>query len=186
MPPRRDSSLTVTVGPMWAGKTEALDALIRHLAVAGQGVVLFRPKGDRPGPLVTHAGRQVAHPATFYDPADTRRPHLPPGTTHVIVDEVQRFSTSVSRWVEFWVSRGIRVSVFGLDMDSDGEVYSSVAELLAKAETIVKLVAVCRSCHGDATRTARLDNEPARTQVGAEDLYEPLCTRCWFTKRASR
>lgn len=183
---RRDYTLSVTCGPMWAGKTEALDTLLRNLNVAGQRTVLIRPKGDRPGPLVTHAGRHVAHPAVFYDPEDSRRPHLAPGTSFVVVDEGQRFTAALARWAEFWVSHGIHVAVFGLDMDSDGEVYSTIAELLARADHVEKRVAVCRSCHGHATRTARLDNGPAQTQNGSEDLYEPLCVQCWLRKRADR
>ena len=109
---------------------------------------------------------------------------LDPDTEVVAIDEAQFFDWSIAEVCNQLAERGLRVIVAGLDMDFRGEPFGPVPLLMAQAEIVDKLHAVCVICGAPATRTQRLiEGHPAYYDdpvilVGAQESYEPRCRRC--------
>jgi len=175
-------SIEVICGSMFCGKTEELIRRVRRAIIARQRVQVFKPDiDDRYGiqSVTSHTGQTVeAQPVRL--PEDMLK-HLKPDTTVVAVDEAQFFHESIVSVVEDMAERGIRVIVAGLDSDFRGEPFGAMPELLARAEDVTKLHAICVVCGEQASRTQRLVNgSPARFDdpiilVGAQEAYEARC-----------
>ena len=107
-----------------------------------------------------------------------------PDTTVVAVDEVQFFDWQISRVCEELAARGLRVIAAGLDMDFRGEPFGPMPVLMAEAEEVSKLQAICVVCGSPASRTQRLiDGQPASyddpvIMVGASEVYQARCRHC--------
>lgn len=174
--------IEVICGSMFCGKTEELIRRVRRAIIAKQKVQAFKPSIDyRYGieRVTSHDGQNIeAQPVAA--PQDII-PALQPQTTVVAIDEVQFFSDDIVQLVEDLAARGLRVIVAGLDMDFRGEPFGPMPHLLARAEEVTKLHAICVKCGEPATRTQRLVNgQPARFDdpvilVGASESYEARC-----------
>jgi thymidine kinase len=109
---------------------------------------------------------------------------MDPMATVVAVDEVQFLDDGITQVAHALAARGVRVILAGLDTDFRGEPFGPVPALLAAAEVVTKLTAICVVCGAPATRTQRLvDGRPARYTdpvilVGAREVYEARCRRC--------
>lgn len=163
---------------MASGKTEELQRRVRRVRIAGRPLRVFRPESDhrKPG---THDGRQ-------FDgvPVETiigrGRPHVRSGAVMVVLDEVQFFdSEAVLGWVRHWMARGIEVVAGGLDLDYRGEPFPTTAGLLALADDVVKLRAVCTLCGADASRSQRLVADAGVVLIGGLESYAPRCVPCF-------
>ena len=121
-----------------------------------------------------------AHPV---DSSEMILAELKPDTTVVGIDEVQFFDTGIVKVVSALAEKGIRVILTGLDMDFRGEPFGCMPELMARAERVDKLQAICMVCGESASRTQRLvDGKPARFDdpvvvVGAQEIYEARCRK---------
>lgn len=180
--------LEVITGSMFSGKTEELLRRLRRAEIAGQSVAAFSPSiDDRYGSAVigSHAGREWE--ATVIDPdpsgIETVDDHLD-GEAVVAVDEANFFTNGLIEVTLALVDEGRRVLVSGLDTTYRGEPFEPVPQLLAHADYVDKLRAICVKCGEPATMTQRLvDGEPAHEDdptivVGAEETYEARCRRC--------
>ncbi len=183
--PERGGWLEVVCGPMFSGKSEELIRRLRRAEIAGQRVLIVKPRIDDRydvAHVVSHAGARM-RAAAAASPQDVLR--LAGGYDVVGVDEVQFFGDEIVDVVKELVRRGARVVVAGLDTDFRSEPFGSMPTLLSVAELVDKLQAVCHRCGGTATRTQRLvDGRPApfsgeTIQVGALDSYEARCTACY-------
>lgn len=172
----------VITGPMFSGKTEEFIRRLRRAIIARQKVQVFKPALDQRygvDKVTSHAG--AALEAVPIQRAEEIWAHLEPDTTVVGVDEVQFFDDGIVPLVQQLADRGVRVILAGLDMDFRGEPFGPMPLLLAQADRVDKLQAICLVCGGPATRTQRLVNgQPARYDdpvviVGAAELYEPRC-----------
>ena len=177
-------SLEVICGSMFCGKTEELIRRLRRARIAKQKVQVFKPVIDNRYDhmkVTSHSGLDVdafpvASSAEIFEKLD-------PDATVIGVDEAQFFDDGVVDVVEDLANRGLRVIVTGLDTDFRGEPFACMPELMARAEKVDKLRAICMVCGEDATRTQRLVNgEPARYDdpivvVGAQEMYEARCRR---------
>lgn len=172
----------VITGSMFSGKTDELIRRLRRARIAHQEVQVFKPSLDtrfKEDKVMSHAGSEFE--ATPVVSADDILLHLDEDTTVVAVDEAQFFDDDLTAVVRSLADRGLRVLVAGLDMDFRGEPFGPMPALLAQAEQVHKLHAICMVCGGDASRTQRLiDGEPARYDdpvvvVGASELYEARC-----------
>ncbi len=175
-------SLEVITGSMFSGKTDELIRRLRRATIARQKIQVFKPTLDNryaEEKVTSHAGADfdalpVARAAEILD-------HLHPETTVVGVDEAQFFDESIIDICEALAERGIRVIVAGLDMDFRGEPFGPMPALMAKADRVDKLRAICIICGQEAARTQRLVNGlPAHYDdpvviVGASELYEARC-----------
>jgi thymidine kinase len=177
-----EGSVEVITGSMFSGKTDELIRRLRRARIARQKVLVFKPGIDKryaEDKVTSHAGSEfeaiaVDHSSAIPDLVDQE-------TTVVAIDEAQFFDEGIASVAQELAERGVRVIVAGLDMDFRGEPFGPMPRLMAQAERVDKLHAICMVCGGLASRTQRLINgQPARYDdpvvvVGASELYEARC-----------
>ncbi len=169
-------------GSMFSGKSEELIRRVKRAKIARQHVQVFTHNIDtRYGiaKVASHSGADLdAHPIQH---ASQILEQLQPDVTVVAVDEAQFFDWEIADVVNTLAQRGIRVILAGLDTDFRGEPFGPMPVLMAQAEQLDKLNAICMVCGGPASRTQRLVNgQPAAYDdpvviVGASELYEARC-----------
>ena len=185
MNPSGHSGLEVVVGSMFSGKSEELIRRVKRAVIARRAVQVFKPIiDDRYGVEVvrSHDGDSFqAHPVRG---SAEILALVAPETTVVGIDEVQFFDADIVRVVRALVASGRRVICAGLDLDFRGEPFGPVPALLALAERVDKLEAICVVCGEPATRTQRIVNgvpafydEPIIV-IGAKEAYEARCRGC--------
>lgn len=177
-------SIEVVCGSMFSGKTEELIRRLRRATIAREKVQVFKPAIDlryAVEKVTSHAGMNFdAQPVQHSEEILQR---LQPETHVVGIDEAQFFDSGIVEVVKTLAERGLRVIVAGLDQDFRGEPFGSMPVLLALAERVDKLTAICIVCGEPATRTQRLVNgKPAHYHdpvviVGAAEMYEARCRK---------
>lgn len=175
-------SVEVVCGSMFSGKTDELIRRLRRATIARQKVQVFKPIIDNRysvEKVTSHAGTEFdAEPIASALEIPAR---LQAGTTVVGIDEAQFFEEEVIHIVRDLAARDLRVIVAGLDTDFRGEPFGPMPALMAEAEHVDKLQAICMVCGEPACRTQRLLNgKPAHYNdpivvVGAAELYEARC-----------
>lgn len=174
--------LEVITGPMFCGKTDELLRRLRRAIIAKQKIQVFKPGFDvRYGAekVTSHAGNE--YDADPIENISEIAAKLEKDVTVVAIDEAQFFEGAIVSMVQDLVDQGIRVIVAGLDMDFRGVPFGAMPALLAQAEIVDKLHAICMVCGEEATRTQRLvDGQPAYFDdpiiiVGASEMYEARC-----------
>lgn len=182
--------IEVITGPMFAGKSEELIRRIKRLEYAHKKTLVFKPKIDNrysENEIVSHS--KIKTRSINIETAQDILKYVDCDTEAVVIDEVQFLDHEIVHVVEDLANRGIRVIVAGLDRDFRGEPFQNIPELLALAEDVTKLTAICMRCGAPATRTQRLVNgEPASYDdpiiiVGASESYEPRCRHCHEVKK---
>jgi len=175
-------SIEVICGSMFSGKTDELIRRLVRATIARQKVQVFKPAID-----IRYAVEKVAsHAGSTFDAIPVEkaaeiRSKLDADTTVVGIDEAQFFDAEVVNVAKELATRGVRVLVAGLDTDFRGDPFGSMPILMAVAEHVSKLHAICMTCGDEASRTQRLVNgKPARYDdpvviVGASELYEARC-----------
>ncbi|XFA98330.1 thymidine kinase [Candidatus Izemoplasma sp. B36] len=182
---QKDGWIEVITGPMFAGKTEELIRRIRRLQYAKQNIIVFKPAIDdryAPNEVVSHNDSRTQ--SINISKASEIMKYVTLDTNVVAIDEIQFLDEEAVEICEYLADHGVRVIVSGLDRDFRGEPFSFMPKLLAIAEYVTKLSAICVKCHTPATRTQRIINgKPARYDdpiilVGAKDSYEARCRDC--------
>ncbi len=172
----------VICGSMFCGKTDELIRRLRRATIARQKVQVFKPAIDGRYNLekvTSHAGSEFD--ATPLNSSREIVEQLAECTTVVAIDEAQFFDDNIVNVVDELAARGLRVIVAGLDLNFKGEPFGCMPVLMARAEQVDKLQAICMVCGEPACRTQRLVNgRPARYDdpviiVGASELYEARC-----------
>jgi len=177
--------IEVVCGSMFSGKTEELIRRVRRARIAKQKVQVFKPQIDiryQVEKVSSHDGLAweaipVGHAREILD-------RLDPDTNVVAVDEAQFFDWELSDVCQELAKRGLRVIAAGLDMDFRGEPFGPMPLLMAEAEEVTKLQAICVICGAPASRTQRLiNNLPAGYDepiilVGGSESYEARCRTC--------
>lgn len=172
-------------GSMFSGKTEELIRRLRRAVIARQKVQVFKPLIDdryHEKRVTSHNGLDFdAKPVSF---ASEILNQLDPDTTVIAIDEVQFFDADVIDVCETLADQGKRVICAGLDTDFRGVPFGPMPDLMARAEEVDKLHAICVICGEEASRTQRLINgQPAAYDdpivlVGAAEVYEARCRQC--------
>lgn len=195
--PFRGGFLEVIVGPMFSGKSEELIRRTTRALIAKQHVQVFKPAlDDRYDELhgaamvASHNGRTLG----AYAVAEVAQLQeaLEDEAQVIAIDEGQFLSQNLVQLASDLAEAGKRVIVAGLDLDFRGEPFGPIPELLARAESVTKLTAVCVRCGAAATRTQRLiGGHPAHYDdpvilVGASESYEPRCRACHRVVRKER
>jgi thymidine kinase len=177
--------IEVVCGSMFSGKTEELIRRVRRAQIARQKVQVFKHSLD-----ARYADKEVAsHNGMQWEAVPVQstaqlRALIEPDTTVVAIDEGQFFDNDLLVLCEELAGRKVRVIVAGLDMDFRGEPFGPMPQLMAEAERVDKLQAICVACGGPASRTQRLINgRPAAyddpvIMVGADEVYEARCRGC--------
>jgi thymidine kinase len=182
MSPSSSGTVEVICGSMFSGKTDELIRRLRRATIARQKVQVFKPALDvryAVGKVTSHAGTEFG--AIPVDKADEIRRRLDDRATVIAIDEAQFFDSEITEIVDELAAQGLRVVVAGLDTDFRGEPFGPMPVLMARAERVDKLQAICMVCGEPACRTQRLVNgKPARYDdpiviVGAAELYEARC-----------
>ncbi|MCD6410554.1 thymidine kinase [bacterium] len=188
--------LEVITGCMFAGKTEELLRRLERAKIAQKKVLLFKPEIDNrysTTDVVTHYGRKF--PCSLLPLKLTKKYILSHFGEEILAadvvafDEAHFFKGNFVRICQWLVAEGKRVIVAGLDLDFRGKPFGYMPQLLALADEVVKLQAVCVVCGKPATRSQRIINgKPASRKsplelIGGLETYEPRCVRCYVPPR---
>lgn len=174
--------IEVICGSMFSGKTEELIRRIKRAQIAKLKTQIFKPMIDDRysiNHVTSHSSLKISA-QTVQNPEEMLT-LLEDNTRIVAVDEAQFFTPTVVDICHRLANRGLRVIVAGLDMDYRGVPFGPMPMLMATAEYVTKIQAICTVCGNPATRTQRrkLEQEPGQILVGAEDFYEARCRRCY-------
>ncbi|HSW73569.1 MAG TPA: thymidine kinase [Candidatus Limnocylindria bacterium] len=186
---KRDGSLEVICGPMFSGKSEELIRRLRRAKIARQTVLVFKNSLDNQRTqafefVVSHDGNKLnAQPITQVEKILSLALHIDADV--IGIDEVQFFPYSILPIICKLLEAKKRIIVAGLDLDFRGVPFGPMPTLLAIADKITKLQAICTVCGSDAPFTQRLvNNYPARYDdpvilVGAQESYQARCRTCY-------
>ncbi len=178
--------LEVICGSMFSGKTEELIRRVRRAQYANQKTQVFKSSLDNRYGIATinSHSKQAIEAIAIGKPGDILI-HLEPDTLVVAIDEAQFFDESIVEVChKLAAEKDLRVIVAGLDLDFRGEPFGSIPTLLAQAEQVDKLHAICVGCGDEASHSQRLiDGKPAPYDapiilVGAAESYEARCRHC--------
>jgi thymidine kinase len=172
-------SIELITGSMFSGKTEELIRRLRRAQFAGLKVEIFKPSLDKrysETRVVSHDEKSIS--STPVDNASSIL--LLAGEVDVVgIDEAQFFDNSIADVCNSLADNGIRVIVAGLDMDFMGKPFGPMPALLAIAEYVTKVHAICMRCGNLAQYSHRKSNEAQVVLLGEKDIYEPLCRDCY-------
>jgi thymidine kinase len=172
-------SIEVICGSMFSGKTEELIRRIKRAQIARMQIEIFKPKTDvryNPNAVVSHDLNSLQ--ATPVENASALL--LLGGNAQVIgIDEGQFFDDELPETCKKLADKGIRVIVAGLDMDYQGNPFGPMPELMAMAESVTKVHAVCVKCGNPALYSYRIIPGDELIVLGEKDAYEPRCRTCY-------
>jgi len=186
-------SITIICGSMFSGKTEELIRLLRRAMHARKQVQVFKSALEtrcETTVIRTHDG--VCFNALSVPDARTLENLLEPGVQVVGIEEIQFFDPAIVPLCQRLADQGVQVIAAGLDQDFRGLPFGFMPHLMALADNVLKLHAICKVCGSEASRTQRLvDGRPAAWDeptilIGAEESYEARCRRCHRVRNAPR
>lgn len=178
-PHTRKGSIEVVCGSMFSGKTEELIRRMRRAQFAKQKVEIFKPAIDTrydEVKVVSHQGNSI-HSTPV--PASSNIILLASDCDVVGIDEAQFFDNGLAEVCVHLANNGIRVIVAGLDMDYLGKPFGPMPAILAVAEYVTKVHAICMRCGNLAHHSHRISNEDSLVVLGETNNYEPLCRDCF-------
>lgn len=172
-------SIEVITGSMFSGKTEELIRRLRRAQFAGLKVEIFKPSLDKrysETRVVSHDDNSIV--STPVDNAVAIL--LYAGDVNVVgIDEAQFFDNAIVEVCNKLADNGVRVVVAGLDMDFMGNPFGPIPALMAIAEFVTKVHAICMRCGSLAQYSFRKSDEDQQVVLGEKDKYEPLCRGCY-------
>jgi len=177
----KKGSIEVITGSMFSGKTEELIRRLRRAQFAGLKVEIFKPSVDKrysETRVVSHDDKSIL--STPVDNASAIL--LLAGDCNVVgIDEAQFFDNSIVEVCNALADDGIRIVIAGLDMDFSGKPFGPMPALLAIAEFVTKVHAICMRCGNLAQYSFRKSGDDQVVLLGEKNLYEPLCRNCYNT-----
>jgi len=172
-------SIEVICGSMFSGKTEELLRRLRRAQIARLNVEIFKPKTDTrydETAVVSHDLNSIQSTPVQHSSAILL---LGTDTQVVGIDEAQFFDDELPEVCNKLAQKGIRVIIAGLDMDFSGKPFGPVPALMAIAEHVTKVNAVCMRCGAPAMYSFRKVMGEAKIMIGEKESYEPRCRRCY-------
>lgn len=180
-------SLEVICGSMFSGKSEELMRRIKRTHFANKKSIIFKPSIDNrysADAVASHDGKNMRAVSITY--AEEIEKYITYDVQVIGIDEVQFIAGDLESVIEKLIEHGKRVIVSGLDMDYLGHPFEKTMRLMATADRVTKLQAICTGCGESAVHSARFDKENKnRVVIGETDQYTPLCRTCYadFIKR---
>lgn len=174
--------IEVICGSMFSGKTEELIRRLKRVKIANLKVEIFKPAIDVRFDNI----KLVSHDTNFIQSTPVNSSQnillLAQDANVVGIDEAQFFDEEIANVCEQLALQGIRVIVAGLDMDYTGKPFGQMPNLLAVADYITKLHAICVKCGNIAHFSYRKSAEAGQLLLGEKDMYEPRCRHCYHIK----
>lgn len=175
--------IEVITGCMFSGKTEELLRRLNRAKIAKQQVKIFKPAIDKRysvNQVVSHDANAI-----FSIPINhAKEIYANLGNASVIgIDEVQFFDEEIVKIVVDLANKGKRIIVSGLDLDFKGEPFEPMPALMAVAEFVTKLHAICMQCGDVASFSHRLVSSERTVLLGESETYESRCRRCFYEER---
>lgn len=180
MQERSRGHVEAITGGMFSGKSEELVRRLRRAIIARQVAQAFKPNSDTrhdPQRVVTRDNRELA--AESVADSSELRERLKPGVQVVGIDEAQFFDQGLVELVDALANEGVRVIVAGLDLDYRRRPFGPMPAILAMAEYVDKMHAICVRCGGEAHYSQRIAGGGEQLQIGDADAYEARCRRCY-------
>ena len=172
-------SLRLVVGPMFAGKTTEIQAVIKRYKFVGRQVLVIKPAMDNrysgDSAIVSHD--QVSLEAISVHALKDALELAEFKTASVIAIDEAQFFTGLREFIEASIESEKDVIVVGLDGDAEGHPFTEVLELVAIADSVDKKTALCVHCGSPAMFTCSLKKRENRLEVGGADMYEPTCRK---------
>lgn len=179
-PHKKTGWIEVVCGSMFSGKTEELIRRVKRAKIAKQQVVIFKPSIDKR----FHARHVVSHNAnavmSMPVPSSSEILKHASNCDVVGIDEAQFFDQGIVEVSIELANKGIRVIAAGLDMDFRGKPFGPMPSLMAVAEYVTKVHAICVECGDIAHYSHRLISSDEKVVLGEKDVYEPLCRKCFY------
>ncbi len=182
--PLHSGWVEVICGSMFSGKTEELIRRLKRAEIARQKVQVFKPKVDErysADHVMSHSSQRLT--AEPLENIEMLLERVNDATRVVGIDEAQFFSPVIVDIVSRLADRGLRVIVAGLDLDYKGLPFGPIPALMATAELVTKMSAICTVCGNPASRSQRLGGDSTETPqtllIGGSETYEARCRRCF-------
>jgi thymidine kinase len=176
---QQEGWIEVIAGSMFSGKTEELIRRLKRAKLANLKIEVFRPAVD----TRYSENKVVSHDENFFPSTTVEASFnillLATDAIVVGIDEAQFFDSGLPDVCKQLAGMGKRVIVAGLDMDYKASPFGPMPQLMAVAEYVTKLHAICSQCGGLAQYSHRTTNEKEQVVVGEKDHYEPLCRKCY-------
>lgn len=177
---RRSGWIEVICGSMFSGKTEELIRRLNRAVLAGQKVEIFKPAMDKryhERNVVSHNERSIrSTPVQFANDIV-----LLAGNSDVVgIDEAQFFDEELVKVCTLLANKGKRIILAGLDMDFQGKPFGPMPQLMATAEFVTKIHAICMNCGAVASYSYRTGAGREKVALGEKDLYKAYCRKCFW------
>ena len=177
---RRSGWIEVICGSMFSGKTEELIRRLNRAVIAGQKVEIFKPAIDKryhDKNVVSHNERSIrSTPVQFANDIV-----LLAGNSQVVgIDEAQFFDEEIVKVSTLLANKGKRIILAGLDMDFRGKPFGPMPQLMAVAEFVTKIHAICMKCGAVASYSYRTGAGRDEVVLGESDTYEAYCRKCFW------
>ena len=181
---RKSGCIEVVCGSMFSGKTEELIRRLRRAQFANQQIAIFKPVIDKrysDVEVVSHDFHKIT--STPISAPKEILEKVGPEVQVVGIDEAQFFDDTLVEVCQTLANRGVRVIVAGLDTAYLGQPFGPMPRLMAVAEDVQKVHAICVRCGALANHSHRLSKSQDLVLLGEKDVYEPLCRDCFNAAR---
>ncbi|ANI88467.1 thymidine kinase [Arachidicoccus ginsenosidimutans] len=172
--------IEVICGSMFSGKTEELIRRLKRVEIAGLKAEIFKPSIDvrySEQAVVSHDANEIQSTPV----SSSQNILLLSQDVNVVgIDEAQFFDSEIVNVCEILARKGVRVIVAGLDMDYKGRPFGPMPQLLAVADYITKLHAICVKCGNIASMSYRKVSQDSQVLLGEKETYEPRCRSCYY------
>ena len=181
----KSGCIEVICGSMFSGKTEELIRRLKRAQFANQKIAIFKPTIDNRYSDVDVVSHDLHSITSTPVDAPVKMLGIADDVQVVGVDEAQFFDDSIVEVVQTLANRGVRVIIAGLDTDFLGKPFGPMPALMAIAEDVQKVHAICVKCGSLANHSHRLSASTNLVELGEKDVYEPLCRQCYNAARAA-
>ena len=180
----KSGCIEVICGSMFSGKTEELIRRLKRAQFANQKIAIFKPTIDNRYSDVDVVSHDLHSITSTPIDAPVKMLGIADDVQVVGIDEAQFFDDSIVEVAQTLANRGVRVIVAGLDTDFLGKPFGPMPALMAIAEDVQKVHAICVKCGNLANHSHRLSASTKLVELGEKDVYEPLCRQCYIAARA--